>query len=149
MSGLPDVPAARVIEAIESLLFQAEAVASWETVRSARRLLGTLLPEEPGPQDSTAAVLAALEQVPKEEPPPRPLSSPRQSPKPRGQPTGKRGTSRYQLIRDELARRATPATVADVAKAIGHPRQKVGISLANMATNGEVRRTAPGTYTSA
>lgn len=91
MSGLPDVPAARVIEAIESLLFQAEAIASWETVRSARRLLGTLLPEEPDPittmtkssPSMSAALEEALAQLP-EEPPPRPSKSPRQSPKPRG-----------------------------------------------------------------
>lgn len=155
MSALADLPAERVIEAIEGLLFAAEEQMSWDLVRAARRMLVALLPDEPDPitmkiepSPALKTLRDALRDEPPSEPPPRPPKSPRRSPKPQGQPTGS-GTSRYQLLRDELARRKAPASVAELAEAIGHPRKKVGISLANMATSGDVRRTGPGMYASA
>lgn len=169
MSGLPDVPAARVIEAIESLLFRAEEECSWGSVRVARRLLGTLLPEEPDPittmtleplrgSPSVAAALKeALAQVPPEDPvallkhiaePPGPPKSPRRSPKPQGQSTGTQRGAIVQSLLAALECSRDPMSVKDVAAETGIDQKRTGIALARLCSEGRIRRTAPGVYTS-
>lgn len=148
MSGLPDVPAARVIEAIEGLLFAAEEKVSWDMVKSARRLLGSLLPEEPGPVLGRVE-WDALPPVPTpvalEEPPPGPPPPPRRSPSPRGSTSG-RGALQ-QAILDAMT--PVPQTVAEIAEASGVERRKVSVALAKLCIDGRVKRTGYGVYISA
>jgi hypothetical protein len=165
MSGLPDVPAARVIEAIEGLLFSAEEKVSWEMVRAARRLLGTLVPEEPPSlmkplSPSPAALAEALDRPmivtqaphPTIEPPPRPPTSPRRSPKPQGQSTG--SPSLTDQVRESLGRLSLSSpSVAPmaIAKDIGNgvtPKKAAQI-LFQLVRQGEARKIGVGLYTSA